>query len=260
MGTSPRRRPAGALTADLPGGANMILRPSVTAFVFSSFVMSVLTAAYAPPAFSLTNDQAKCVNGINKAGAKVAATQGKENSTCVKDAASGNTDACVVADSKDKVSGAEAKTVDAQAKCMGSPPFGFTSANAANTAAITEELALLSGIYGSPVHGAMLTDHDGATCQASVTKAYEKLASTRLKSFNGCKKEGIKFGGTINSATGLQVCMSGAQAADPKLKVAGALTKLGDTVTGKCANTALATAFPGCSASAGSAATLTSCP
>jgi hypothetical protein len=52
---------------------------------------------------------------MNKSGQKVAATQGKEHSSCIKLAGAGkligmDADPCVVADSKGKVGNAELKT------------------------------------------------------------------------------------------------------------------------------------------------------
>src|SRR6185295_7540309 len=60
-------------------------------------ISALLIGITAGRAFSLSDDQEKCVNGINKAGAKLAATQGKLNSGCVKTevGGGGSTDACV---------------------------------------------------------------------------------------------------------------------------------------------------------------------
>src|SRR4029078_2690420 len=168
----------------------------------------------------------------------------------------------VVADGKGKVAGAEQKTTDAQASKSSDPPsLAYTDHGVINPAAITEELALLQAVYGGTVDTAMMADHDGAACQAAVTKSYEKFGSTRLKPFNGCKKTGLKEN-TITNGTQLQSCMNGAASvADPKGKVSGARSKLGDTVQGKCqdAGVARATAFPGCSAQAGDPTALTNC-
>ena len=238
----------------------MIRRPHVPVLVSLSLTAAAVLAL-AAPAFALNKDQQACVNGINKAGAKVATTQGKDNSACIKAAGSENlinptTDDCVIADNKGKVQGAESKTIDTQAsKCGGSPPsFGYTSAATVNTAAISEELALLHDVFGNTVHTAMLTDNDGAGCQASVSKSYEKLGTTRLKAFNACKKTLLKDNPSAN-AINLQACT----ADDTKQKVSGARTKLGETVVSKCDGVTLATAFPGCSAQAGDATALTNC-
>src|SRR5688572_30712422 len=184
-------------------GTHMTRHSNVTALIASTFFVSVLLTAGAPPARAqdLTKDEQTCVNALNKAGAKVASTQGKENSGCVKAGGSENldnptVDACIAADNKGKVAGAQSKTTDAQlSKCAGvTPDFGFTSAAVINAAAESEEVSLVQAIFGNPVHPNILTDNDGAKCQASVAKSYEKLASTRMKAFNACKKDGIKTG------------------------------------------------------------------
>ncbi|MFN2377282.1 MAG: hypothetical protein ABR538_12145, partial [Candidatus Binatia bacterium] len=235
---------------------------NVASLLSSFLVASALVAAAAPAALAQSKDQEKCINAMNKAGAKVAASQGKENSGCVKAAGASKlvnptTDDCVAADGKGKVGGAQTKTTDTQvSKCTNPfPAFGYTSAATINAAAEAEEVALLGAVFGSPVDGAMFIGGDGAKCQASVTKSFEKLAATRMKAFLGCKKLGLKED-TINNAGQLQNCMG----SDPKLKVAGAKTKLTDTVTKACDGVTLASAFPGdCTGQAGSPAALGAC-
>lgn len=55
---------------------------------------------------SQSKDQQKCINKLNKDGAKVVAAQGRENAGCVKDAGrgslGGSVDACLSADRKGK--------------------------------------------------------------------------------------------------------------------------------------------------------------
>jgi len=227
----------------------------------SALLVAALIAGLAPEASAQSKDQQACVNALNKAGAKVAATQGKENSACIKDGGSGNldqptVDLCVTADAKGKVGKAELKTTDAQTKKCSSPlpTFGFTGAGTINTAAVAEEVALLEDVFGAPVNTAIIMGGDGAKCQANVTKSFEKLGATRLKEFNNCKKAGLK-GGTISNSGQLQTCIS----SDPKLKVSGAATKLTETVTKSCEGVTLATAFPGCSAESGNDAALSGC-
>jgi hypothetical protein len=66
----------------------------------------------------------KCVNNVNKGAAKVAKAQGKENSSCIKNAGKGKLtttiEACLTADLKNKVSDTigKIKTGD----CGGSAP------------------------------------------------------------------------------------------------------------------------------------------
>ncbi|MFN2427647.1 MAG: DUF4215 domain-containing protein [Candidatus Binatia bacterium] len=237
-------------------------RSSNVALLLSTIAITAVFVGGAPQAHAqLSNKQQGCVNALNKSGGKVASTQGKANSGCVKDAGNSKldqptTDLCLTADPKQKIAKAESKTSDALTKKCEEPfpTFAYTTPTVINDAATSEEIALVQAIFGNPVHAAILTDNDGKKCQSSVAKAYEKLAATRVKTFNSCKKDGLKAG-TITNATQLQSCVG----SDPKNKVSGTVTKLGDTVVKACENVALATAFPGCSAEAGSNAALSAC-
>ncbi len=232
----------------------------------SKTVSSVLAAAVAAfalgasPAQALDSAQQGCVNALNKTGAKVAATQGKAISSCIKAAAKDKlveptVDACFTADTKGKIAGAEQKTTDAQAsKCSAPfPTFAYETPATINGAATDGEIAMAGDIFGSPVDTAMQTGDTGS-CQAAVNKAYEKLAATRMKSFLSCKKSGLKDL-SIDSAAQLEPCITD----DPKGKVTKAADKLGATVTKKCAGVTLASAFPGCSSEAGSDSALANC-
>jgi cysteine-rich repeat protein len=222
-------------------------------------ISALLIGITAGRAFSLNSDQQKCVNGINKSGAKLASTQGKLNSGCVKTevGGGGSTDTCVLADGKGKVAKAKIKVDDAFGKCTGlTPAFGKTTAATVKTAAVDEEINLLEDVFGSPADAAIAADNK---CQTSVAGSYEKLASARTKDFNSCKKAGLKDV-TINSAVQLvNKCMANGTGADLKGKVQGAHDKLEATITSKCASVNLATSFPGCSAEATNANVLEGC-
>jgi cysteine-rich repeat protein len=240
----------------------MTRHSNVTALIASTLFVTALLSAGAPEAFAqISKERQSCINALNKAGAKVAATQGKENSGCIKAGGSENLDVatvdlCVEADAKQKVSGARQKTQDAQdAKCTVPPTFGFSGFLDTNDAAENEEKALVHAVFGDPIHPNILTDTDGAKCQAAVAKSLEKLAATRMKTFNGCKKTRLKDG-TATSASQLIPCFD----EDLKQKVDGAATKLDEAVAGQCPNTvSLAAAFPGCSSQAGNAGLMSAC-
>src|SRR5689334_4014834 len=107
-------------------GTAMMRHPNVTTFLSASILALALLVPGSPALAAQSKDQQSCVNSLNKAGAKVGATQGKLNSSCVKDGGAGNldqptVDACITADAKGKVSGAQSKTTDAQAKCKAVP-------------------------------------------------------------------------------------------------------------------------------------------
>lgn len=209
-----------------------------------------------------TAAQAGCINTLNKSGQKVAATQGKDISACIKDAGLSklpmgmNAEQCLTADRKGKVATATGKTTDGQTKkCTEAPSFGFTGAAIVNDAGVQGEIALVHDIFNNPITPAISVDPARAKCQSGVSKSYEKYTATVLKEFNSCKKTGLKDG-TITSSAGLEACLG----VDPKLKISGAATKLTDTVTKNCDGVNLATAFPGvCTGQAGSAAALSGC-
>ena len=229
--------------------------------IFSGIFLYALaiSIACATPQSAVAQIQDKvqqgCINTMNKNGIKVLATQGKENASCVKGVGagkiSGTADDCLTADGKNKVSKAEQKTTDGEtSKCVAPlPSFGLTSAAAVNAAAKNGELELIKDVFGDPVDSAIIdasVDKAGAGCQAAISKAYEKLAATRAKTFVGCKKGGLKAQ-TITGKSGLADCLSD----DTKGKVGKAKTKVTDTVTKKCSGVVPATAFPGdCSGSA----------
>ena len=224
----------------------------------SALVVSSLTfwafAISAAPADAQIQDksQQKCINAMNKAGAKLAKTQGKENAKCVRNGGKGtetNAQACLTADAKSKVSKAEGKTATAETKsCTTAPSFGKRPAAAVNAAAKGEEVSLVSDIFGADLTAAVISatvDKAGAVCQGAVIKSYEKLVATKVKTFLKCKKTGLKDG-SITSAATLETCFD-AIVSDPKGKVGKAKTKLAATFTKKCPSPAvdLDAAFPG---------------
>jgi cysteine-rich repeat protein len=224
-------------------------------------VVAMVLASGSASAQVQTSGQQGCINTMNKSGQKVVATQGKDNSACVKDAGASkltgmNAEQCLHADRKDKVAGATAKTTAGEAsKCIEIPSFGFTTSSIVNAAAVDSEIAVVGDVFGAPLTTAIILGGDGAKCQAAVSKAYEKYAATFVKEYNSCKKSGLKAE-TITSSAGLEACIG----SDPKNKVSGAATKLTDAITKSCDTVTLATAFPGeCAGDAGSAASLSAC-
>jgi len=184
-------------------------------------------------------DEQKCTNALNKSGAKVASTQGKENVSCVKNAGKGkemNATACLTADLKGKVAGAVTKVSDAFTKsCDDVPPYGPTDATTVSTAAKTETLALATDLFSGDLTGALVlssTNTDGAKCQYAVASASQKLAGQIIKDFNTCKAAGLKDL-SIGSADDLDACIDIVNA-DAKGKILKAAVKLRDAITKNC--------------------------
>jgi cysteine-rich repeat protein len=201
---------------------------------------------------SQTKDQQGCINQMNKSGQKVLATQGKENSSCVKNAGNnkltGTAQDCLTADPKGKLAKAEQKTVDGEAKkCTVAPDFAKTDSATVNAAAADGEVALVEEVFANPLDSVIIdasVDKTGAGCQAAVVKGYEKLTATYAKTFNGCKKDALKAG--VTTEAGITACLG----ADPKGKIGKTETKLADTPAKKCSGVDPTTTFPGACSSA----------
>jgi hypothetical protein len=198
----------------------------------------------------------RCVYTLNKGAAKLAKTQAKENSTCVKNATRGKVadlSACLIADLRGKVAKAKVKLTGAdQRVCTDSPDFGYAGASAANTAVVEQELGVITDLFGSDPSVAVISaasDSDGAACQSSMAKGYEKIVQAQLKLFNGCKKKGMADGSVASEYT-LSTCFDTVRA-DDRGKVAKAVSKLDRYVATKCSGVDMAVAFPGVCAGAG---------
>lgn len=211
-----------------------------------------------------TSPQQACLNAINKNGAAVAKTQGKENVACVKAAGKAGptgAQACLTLDAKGKVAKAKGKTTAAETKSCGTPPsFGYTSAAAVNTAAQQASLDLTADVYGANLDAALVScaaDKAKCGCQQKVTKDVEAIAAVKFATFVGCKKAALKAG--ANSATALANCVSdggkvGSIAADSKGKIGKSLAKLTADVGKACDAPGVTGAFPGtCTALVGPA-------
>jgi hypothetical protein len=211
-----------------------------------------------------TSPQQACLNAVNKNGAAVAKTQGKENVGCVK--AAGKTgptgaQACLTLDAKGKVAKAKGKTTAAETKSCGTPPsFGYTSAAAANTAAQQASLDLTADVYGANLDAALVsctTDKAKCACQQKVSKDVEALAAVKFATFVGCKKSALKAG--ANASAALANCVSdggtvGSIAADSKGKIAKSIGKLNADIVKVCDTPGVTGAFPGdCTALSGAA-------
>jgi hypothetical protein len=189
--------------------------------------------------------QQKCLNGLNKAGAGVSKTQGKEHNSCLKEKGKGTlvgtAQNCLTADLKDKVLKAKGKTTKVQTdQCGTAPDFGFTSATAINNAAVAAGVSLVADVYGANLDAATISCASSATgcaCQQKISKDVEKIVATKLKEFLKCKKDSLKNG--ANSIAALKNCVDnagtpGSIAADTKQKILKAVSKLKASIGKKC--------------------------
>jgi len=240
----------------MPKGSktSIALKSALWAAAIAAMLVPAATELFAQPQ---DRDQQNCINRVNKSGSKVAKAQGKATARCLKDASFGNlpggqtTDQCLTADNKGSVAKAEDKTSEAVAdRCGLAPDFGFAGAEAVNEAAIAEEVALASDVFGPDIDAAVIDSSNkvSSRCQQQVHKRYQKIADTKLKEFVKCKKVGLR-GGTITGSTGIEDCIS-ILGTGASVKVGKAIVKLTDTVASKCTGVDLSLAFPGSCAGA----------
>ncbi len=215
-----------------------------------SVMLCAAAAVSAPYADALPQDKAQqaCINALNKGGAKVAATQGKENNSCLKNAGRGkelDAQACLTRDDRGKVAAAQAKTVGAETKkCTTPADFAATNAVTVNAAAVASETALLADVFGADLGAsAVSSDRDQAKCQSSLLKETEKLSVANVKAFLACKKSGLKDG-SIASAADIEACFDQVLA-DEKGKITKGLAKLRSALNKKCQGFDLVSLFPG---------------
>src|SRR5262249_44092387 len=110
----------------------MVRIPTGSTFARCLAVSVLAVAATSTLALAQAQDSAQqgCINAMNGSGAKVAATQGKYDSGCIKSAGANSlinptVDACFTADNKGKVASSESKVTSAQSsKCTEAPDFG----------------------------------------------------------------------------------------------------------------------------------------
>ena len=220
---------------------------------FLGVLVASLALPHAPAgAQPQSTPQQKCINELNKNLAKVAKTLGKHVCKCIqlgsRGALGGTIEACISNTStfgSDKVERAKQKTIDkANARCSQVPGLGPTDPDTVNAAATAKELDLIHGLFGQDLDTAIIDfafDVDASGCQLAVAKAAKRCQDARLKVFNACKKAGLKDG-SIGDVSELEACLG----LDPAGRVAKAcVDKLGDKITKKCADVALADAFPG---------------
>lgn len=225
------------------------MRAARTRTILFSLAAAVLVSSDASAQLQ-DADQQKCITGLNRAGAKVASTQGKADVACVKSAVKGtelDATACLTADDKDKVATAVGKVSDTFASSCGTlPDFGPTSATTVSDGARDEALALATDVFSSDVTAAIVpssSNADAGRCQVAIISSVQKLANQIVKEFNGCKKDGLKAA-TIDSAEALTACIDQVNE-DLKGKIAKGTEKIEGTADGACAGLDLNALFPG---------------
>lgn len=193
--------------------------------------------------------QQKCINAMNKGMAKVGGTQLKAVAKCASDFAKAkNLDAQACYNTSPKVVTAQTKLCDSEPKkCTEMPDFGFSGCGSTGGTAAYFATQYAGEVFGEVDPNAGITlcagDKDGCKCQGKALKSSNKLYSTRLKTYNKCKKTVLKDKTTpATSAADLAACLQ----VDPKMKIAKGVTKLGGAITKKCAAVAIPFAAGDC--------------
>jgi hypothetical protein len=221
-------------------------------FAIASVVGLALALTQGSAFAALTKEEQACIVAMNRALGKVAKAQGRDASSCVRNAAKGkeaDPDGCLTADLNGKVAKARVKTISDQfKKCTAGAPIGYTSGAAVNSAAVTELVNLAEDIFGDDLDPVVSTDKLIGACQTAVIKDVYKVVDASLKEWARWKKTELK-NGAMTAAD-----LENGLGEDPKGKIAKAINKLGDDITKKCTGVDAATAFPGsCSGSLTSA-------
>ncbi len=220
---------------------------------------------------TLSKDDQKCVNEVNKNFEKVTKAQGGDISKCTKDAGKGKLSGaafseCITSDPKGKVFKATGKlTSKVGDKCSEGDP-AFPPIDTSDTASMIEtakdkELLLIVALLGTDLDVAIvLSDKavegskDDAKCQAAVVKQMYKCQSAKLKAFNKCKKFALKEGkdplpdGAVSALELQNACLgtNGTSETIPGDKIAkDCETKLNQKIDKKCPDLPTGL-FPGC--------------
>jgi hypothetical protein len=222
-----------------------------------AFVCLGVLALFATAASAQQSDQqAKCINKVNKAASKVQAAQGKANAACVKEFVKGSisgvnaADNCVLDDPKDKVEGKQQNVLNDENKncIMGQlPDFGYAGGVTAGTVAYQVEVDLIRDVFGNPVDNGLFicdTNPDECLCQRQAIDRVEKLFRAMSKLWVKCKKAALAIGkdpflaGAANIGE-LQQCVTNGSIAlsvqaDTKGKLAAGELQMGDTIGQFC--------------------------
>ena len=221
-----------------------------------SIAVSLLLASNAFAA--LTSAEQKCIDGYNNFLRLVSAQAGKSATSCIKNATKDGSDPdnCIINNTDGKIAGKEAKVsaLYSGGKCNGTEPIqqGAATGNAAHRDSATN---LSHDIFGDPV-GPSSTDKVDAKCIQKVIQRSTQAFTEIIKAERSCKKNGMKSGAVVDSATLDTTCGTFATI-DAGGKAAAKLAKISADVTAACAatTTPLATLFDGLSGGCHASAT-----
>lgn len=214
----------------------------------------------------LDSDAQKCIDGYNNKLRLVSQQAGKSARKCIKNATKGKEpapDTCIVSNTDGKIAGKEAKVDELYSggKCNGSEPIqqGAAIGNAAHRDGITD---LMHALFGDPVP-APSTDKADAKCLDKGVQRATQAVTEIIKAHRKCKKDAMKVGTVVDSATLDATCGTFAQIDTAgKNKPTAKLAKITADVGDKCgeATSSLGALFPGLEAGCtADAAALSAC-
>ena len=195
----------------------------------------------------LDGAQVRCVTGLHKAGAKVAAADAKRSAKCFGMAADGASLSACLAAPDHLVDKAVSKTEATEmASCSTVPSFGVGSAGDANAAYLA--MMPMLDVFGADLDLAVLQNsinRSGALCQRAVIKGLVRVSKSRLRLVQSCLRSRLG-GADILDGVALATCYND----DPRGKMSSAVVKVQKTLTSACASITVSDAAAGnCSSS-----------
>ena len=223
-------------------------------FTLGGGIAVTLLVASSVFAVPLPSADQKCIDGYNNKLRLVSQTAGKDYRKCIKDGGKGTpgVEGCVATDGPGKISGKATKVSDLYTamKCTGAEVIQQGATNGIN-AHVNGLKGLTHDIFGDPINDLTVVSvaKDLAKCQDKAIQRSGQALTEIIKAQRKCKKDGMKAGTIISTATLDATCGTFAQI-DAGGKALAKLTKLGTDVTAACATAVPATDFPGkCSGS-----------
>lgn len=220
----------------------------------------VLLAAH-PALAQAPAAERRCIEEINNGTRKVLLTEGQTLVSCKRSFLRGKLAttiaACASPAGSTKMAGVVGKVLsNALKRCPGGPPsFGPQGVVEHPALAVATGVALLGDLFGADVEGTLRPESLVKTCQENVLKAVQRCADTRVKEFNLCKRNGMKSGAIVDTASLEAQCAGTATTQpDPKGKIAASCDdKLAQAIDRSCSavGVSLSQAFPACAATGG---------
>lgn len=197
---------------------------------------------------SQSKEQQDCINTLNKSAAKIGLQQGKENASCLRDAATGKltapmtAQACLTADRRGKMLKKTEKVQDLEAeKCGASTPdFAHTGSATVISGAQAGRLLAFADLFTDTVDDALVPceqNPDICACQEVGADGTDALMKIKATTFLKCKKRALKNGAANPAEIARCITdptLAGSIAADTKGKIQKVVDKIADKIATEC--------------------------